>query len=166
MIRRRSLKAAARLGASTRTWLWVFVTRFFIARRGLAAAIRNLLHVGHGRLLYVGCGRQTVLAALPVYQYSDWTRFQRTETSAVADITTTANRFLRGTLLRPLLCTQVLEHVFNPNEFVAEMHRVLSPGTARSTVPFVCDEHETFDLCLGIRALDSSALRGERLAMN
>jgi SAM-dependent methyltransferase len=41
------------------------------------------------------------------------------------------------------LCNQVLEHVFNPDEFLSEIYRVLKPtGKMLLTVPFVWDEHE------------------------
>jgi SAM-dependent methyltransferase len=42
-----------------------------------------------------------------------------------------------------VLCTQVLEHVFQPDPFLAEVYRVLAPGgSLLLTVPFVWDEHE------------------------
>ena len=42
-----------------------------------------------------------------------------------------------------VLCNQVLEHVFNPDYFLSEIHRVLKPsGKLLLTVPFVWDEHE------------------------
>ena len=42
-----------------------------------------------------------------------------------------------------VLCNQVLEHVFNPDEFLSEIKRVLKPeGRLLLTVPFVWDEHE------------------------
>ena len=42
-----------------------------------------------------------------------------------------------------VLSNQVLEHVFNPDEFLSEVHRVLkSQGVLLLTVPFVWDEHE------------------------
>ena len=41
------------------------------------------------------------------------------------------------------MCNQVLEHVFNPDDFVREIARVLKPGGALLlTVPFVWNEHE------------------------
>ena len=42
-----------------------------------------------------------------------------------------------------MLCNQVLEHVFNPQEFLGEIRCVLKPGgRLLLTVPFVWDEHE------------------------
>ena len=42
-----------------------------------------------------------------------------------------------------VVCFQVLEHVFEPDEFLSEIFRVLKPnGKLLLTVPFVWDEHE------------------------
>ena len=42
-----------------------------------------------------------------------------------------------------VLCNQVLEHVFNPPEFLSEINRVLKlGGRLLLTAPFVWDEHE------------------------
>lgn len=42
-----------------------------------------------------------------------------------------------------ILCTEVLEHVFEPERFVQEMMRVLKPGgKLLMTVPFAWDENE------------------------
>jgi len=42
-----------------------------------------------------------------------------------------------------VFCSEVLEHVFNPNEVVVEINRVLKKrGKLLITVPFVWDEHE------------------------
>lgn len=58
-----------------------------------------------------------------------------------------------------ILCNQVLEHVFNPDEFLSEIVRVLAPGgRILLTAPFVWDEHEQpYDFArystFGLRAL-------------
>lgn len=42
-----------------------------------------------------------------------------------------------------VICSQVLEHVFKPEQFITEINRVLKPGgKLLITVPFVWDEHE------------------------
>src|SRR3546814_2644916 len=46
-------------------------------------------------------------------------------------------------IFNSVLCNQVLEHVFNPDAFLQEIHRVLrAGGMLLLTVPFVWDEHE------------------------
>ena len=127
------------------TWLGVFVNPFFIARRGLAAAITEFAHDLHGRLLDVGCGSKPYERLFRVDQYVGLDiESERTRTAAVADHYYDGHRFpFVDASFDALLCNQVLEHVFNPNEFVAEMHRVLKPGGRLVlTVPFVWDEHE------------------------
>lgn len=42
-----------------------------------------------------------------------------------------------------ILCTQVLEHVFEPDKFLSELRRIANAGAELVlTVPFVWDEHE------------------------
>src|SRR3546814_1285445 len=46
-------------------------------------------------------------------------------------------------IFNSVLCNQVLEHVFNPDDFLQEIHRVLREGgMLLLTVSFVRDEHE------------------------
>ncbi len=123
------------------TLLGVFVNPFFIARRGLAGAVREFARPLRGRLLLDIESARTRASAVADHYY-DGRRFPFVDCSFDA-----------------VLCNQVLEHVFNPHEFVAEMHRVLKPGGRLVlTVPFVWDEHEQpFDYAryssFGLRAL-------------
>ena len=42
-----------------------------------------------------------------------------------------------------VVCNQVLEHVFRPEVFLLEIHRVIKPGgNMLMSVPFIWDEHE------------------------
>lgn len=123
--------------------LWV--NPFYHSRRGLYQAIAE--HAGRleGRLLDVGCGRKP---------YRDL--FQSTEYVGL-EIDTPENRECKQAdsyyagetfpfqdkYFDGVICNQVLEHVFTPDQFLAEIMRILKPdGTLLLTVPFVWDEHE------------------------
>lgn len=125
--------------------LALVINPFYFARAGLRDAIISLAKHLNGRLLDVGCGSQ------PYRRY-----FQELDYVGL-DIDTEANRqagvadyFYDGShfpfadgAFDSVLCNQVLEHVFNPQEFLAEIGRVLRPGgRLLLTVPFVWDEHE------------------------
>ncbi len=143
------------------TWLGVFVNPFFIARRGLAGAVREFAHLVHGRLLDVGCGTKPYERFFHVDEYVGLDiESARSRASAAADQYYDGHQFPFGdAAFDAVLCNQVLEHVFNPDEFVGEIHRVLKPGGRMVlTVPFVWDEHEQpFDYAryssFGLRAL-------------
>jgi SAM-dependent methyltransferase len=122
-----------------------FVNPFLIARRGLANAIRDDAHLLHGRLLDVGCGSKPYARYFNVDQYVGLDiDTSRTRSLGIADHYYDGHRFpFESSSFDSILCNQVLEHVFNPNEFLAEMNRVLKPGGGvLLTVPFVWDEHE------------------------
>lgn len=118
---------------------------FFIARRGLYVHVRKLAPQITGKLLDVGCGTKPYKHLFHAAEYIG------------LDIDTTLNRedkdidfFYDGNhfpfpdkSFDSLLCSQVFEHVFNPENFLKEMNRVLKmDGKALITVPFVWDEHE------------------------
>jgi SAM-dependent methyltransferase len=140
---------------SLKTWLrrqafdpgpaGMLVNPFFLARRGLMRAMRKFAGRVSGRLLDVGCGQKPYRDVFDVSSYIG------------VEIDSPANRkskradyFYDGRHLPfadhefdAVLCNQVLEHVFEPEEFVAELLRVLKPGgILLLTVPFVWDEHE------------------------
>ena len=98
-----------------------------------------------GRLLDVGCGRKPYREMFSTNEYIG------------LEIDTPENRahkqadfFYDGHLFPfpdrnfdGIVCNQVLEHVFTPDQFLGEIHRVLKPdGKLLLTVPFVWDEHE------------------------
>jgi len=126
-------------------WAGLFCTPFYHARRGLLENLRVFFPELGGEVLDVGCGRQP------------YRRFLRATRYVGLDVDTPVTRALRKADLfydgrripfaaasfDAVLCSQVLEHVFAPEEFLAEIRRVLRPGGRLVlTVPFVWDEHE------------------------
>lgn len=127
------------------TWLGRLVNPFYFARRGLRDGLGEFLPALAGEVLDVGCGRKP---------YAHLTRATR---YVGVDIDTPATRALAAadfyydgrTLPFPdasfdaVLCSQVLEHVFRPEDFLRELVRVLRPGgRLLLATPFVWDEHE------------------------
>lgn len=141
--------------------LALFVNPFFLARRRLWRAIADWAPELRGQLLDVGCGTKPYRALFAVERYvgldidSETTRRQ-----ATADVLYPGGRFpFDDASFDAVLCNQVLEHIFEPDDFLQEIRRVLRPGgRLLLTVPFVWDEHEQpFDYArystFGLRAL-------------
>jgi SAM-dependent methyltransferase len=126
-------------------WLGWLVNPFCFARRGLRRELGPWLAQLSGEVVDIGCGRMPYRALVPAARYVG------------VDVDTPVTRELGAahvyydgrTLPFPAasfdgaLCSQVLEHVFTPGEFLGEIGRVLRPGGRLVlTVPFVWDEHE------------------------
>lgn len=141
----RTLKAHYRAQQFNPGAIGLFFNPFFLARRSLWRAIRAAAPMLQGRLLDVGCGTKPYRDLFSVSEYvgmeidSELTR-QR----GVADVYYDGSCFpFEDASFDAVLCNQVLEHVFNPDDFVGEIRRVLRPGgRLLLTVPFVWDEHE------------------------
>lgn len=127
------------------SWIGLFVNPFYFARKGLHEAISVVSVQMTGRLLDVGCGTKPYQLLFPEVEYigldidSDIARKR-----GVADYFYDGSVFPFETAsFESVLCNQVLEHVFNPDEFLLEVNRVLKRGgRLLLTVPFVWDEHE------------------------
>jgi SAM-dependent methyltransferase len=118
---------------------------FFLARRRLWSSVRASAGELRGRLLDVGCGTKPYRALFKVDEYLGLDiDSETTRRRGVADVLYDGTRFpFEGARFDAVLCNQVLEHVFNPDAFVDELRRVLTPGgRLLLTVPFVWDEHE------------------------
>ena len=137
------------------------VNTFYFARRELHQALVRLLPRLQGEILDVGCGTKPYRSLVRATRYVglDYdTPAQRK--AGTADLFYDGGRFpLPDGSFDGVLCTQVLEHVFNPEEFLREIGRVLRPGGVLVlTVPFVWDEHsQPYDFgrytSFGLRAL-------------
>jgi len=123
----------------------VFVNPFYLARSALHQAMRDYANKLDGRLLDVGCGSKPYRSLFNVREYIGLDIDSRVARQrGVADVFYEGRIFpFEPESFDAVLCNQVLEHVFNPDEFLAEIQRVLRPGgKLLLTVPFVWDEHE------------------------
>jgi len=142
-------------------WFGIFVNPFYFARSGLCDAMTEFAPMLSGRLLDVGCGSKPYQALFAVDAYIGLDiDSEESRKRGIADHHYDGNAFpFADATFDSVLCNQVLEHVFNPDEFLGEIVRVLKPGgKLLLTVPFVWDEHEQpYDYAryssFGLRAL-------------
>ena len=126
-------------------WAGIFLNPFYLARKGLFSHVRDLAPNIKGRTLDIGCG---------IKPYQDL--YSSTEYIGL-EIDTPENRMLKradyyydghrfpfeNESFDSAVSSQVLEHVFNPEDFLKEVHRILKENSVfLLTVPFVWDEHE------------------------
>ena len=134
---------------------------FWVLRR-LRGAIRQSIPHFRGRLLDAGCGMSPYRAMLEphVAQYVglEW-HPESGYRGNNADLYGHVSRVPLGTgTMDAVLCTEVLEHVPDPDHVLGELGRVLRPGgTLILTAPFVFPIHEERDYfrytAQGFRAL-------------
>ena len=126
-------------------WFGIFVNPFYFARAGLCDAMTEFASKLSGRLLDVGCGSKPYRSFFTVDAYIGLDiDCETSRQRGIADQFYDGNAFpFPDNSFDSALCNQVLEHVFNPDEFLGEIARVLKPGgKLLLTGPFVWDEHE------------------------
>ncbi|TAN35197.1 class I SAM-dependent methyltransferase [Patescibacteria group bacterium] len=126
-------------------FLGLWLNPFYHARSELGKAIGQMAPSMRGRLLDVGCGRKPYREMFLANEYVGL-EIDTPENRAnkQADFFYDGNSFPFGEQdFDGVVCNQVLEHVFIPDQFLGEIYRVLKPkGLLLLTVPFVWDEHE------------------------
>lgn len=123
----------------------VIINPFYIAREGLYNGIMSKASEMTGKLLDIGCGNKP-------YEdlFTNISSYSGLEITSTIHKSTKADFFYDGTVFPfenesfdSILLNQVFEHVFNPDEFLKEVFRILKPGgKLLISVPFVWDEHE------------------------
>lgn len=123
----------------------ILINPFFFAKRELVKALRFYSRFITGKVLDVGCGQKPYRECFKVDEYIGL-EIDTPENRAAkkADFYYDGKRFpFEDRKFDCLIANEVLEHVFNPDEFLAEANRSLKPkGYFLISVPFVWDEHE------------------------
>ncbi|XDD41525.1 class I SAM-dependent methyltransferase [Leptospira sp. WS60.C2] len=141
---------------------YIFFNPFFITRRFLYLYIEKLSkYIQKGKLLDIGCGTKPYQQFFSSSEYIGMDYAHGINSSnPLADVFYDGKHFpFKTNTFDYFLATEVLEHVFNPDEFILEIKRVLKKGgIGIVTVPFVWDEHEVpYDFAryssFGIKAL-------------
>lgn len=127
-------------------WWAIFVNPFFLVRRGLFTGIRRYSPHITGHIMDFGAGSSPYrdLFSYASYIAVDVEQSGHARSRMVADV------FYDGRNLPFDSCTfdsvfasEAFEHIFNLDEILDEIARVLRPGGAMLvTTPFVWDEHE------------------------
>jgi SAM-dependent methyltransferase len=135
------LQASIRAQAFHPGLLGLLVNPFYFARKGLHQHIVALAPSVHGRLLDVGCGSKPYQK---YFEASEYIGLDMQGRNKHADRSYDGKTFpFSDGEFDAVLTSEVLEHVFNPDEFLSEINRVLRDGgVLLLTVPFVWDEHE------------------------
>jgi SAM-dependent methyltransferase len=119
---------------------------FFLTTRALRREIAAVAPAFSGRVLDIGCGSQPYRACFGDVDYIGIEVSQASVHGSAKRADTYfdgLNIPLRDGSVQHVLCTQVLEHVFQPDQFLEDVRRVLAPGGSMLlTVPFLWDEHE------------------------
>lgn len=123
------------------TLLGLLVNPFYFARKGLYKHISNLAPKIKGSILDVGCGTKPYENLFDNFNYIG---LEVNRNNKKADLYYDGKIFpCNDNSFDNVISNEVLEHVFEPELFLKEIHRVLKvDGKILLTVPFVWDEHE------------------------
>ncbi|MFM2268545.1 MAG: hypothetical protein RL757_1986 [Bacteroidota bacterium] len=141
-----SIKAFFKRQVFHPNWVSLLVNPFYFGRKGLRDAVKSLSKYMVGDIIDVGCGQKPYKEFFKYEKYIGIEVEQEGHTHENEDV----DIFYDGKHIPfadnhfdSAICSQVLEHVFHPDDFLQEIRRVLKPdGCLLLTVPFVWDEHE------------------------
>jgi SAM-dependent methyltransferase len=129
--------------------LSVLINPFFFNRRGLLRGIRKFAPKLEGTLLDFGCGSKPYRELFTVKEYIG-VDMEQTGHAHLKEERRSIDVFYDGKTIPfgnehfdCVFSSEVFEHVFNLDDMLDEINRVVKPGgLALFTVPFVWNEHE------------------------
>lgn len=129
------------------TVIGFFINHNFLIRKSIRRAIKKNAHLLEGSLLDFGCGTKPYkifFVNSEDYIGVDYKIEGREERQKEVDVFYDGKRIpFENQKFDSILCTEVLEHVFNIDELLAEFNRVLKiNGKVIITTPFMWEEHE------------------------
>lgn len=115
----------------------------WLAVRALHHDLRRILPGVRGRILDVGCGKKPYAGWFPHGKRSRIVGIDVSPGPGVDVVVGNTGSFpFRDGSFDAVLCTQMLEHVEDPESTLGEIHRVLtSSGLLVASVPFIYQEH-------------------------
>ena len=123
----------------------LFFNPFYFARKGLIKGIGEFSGKLKGEMLDVGCGNKPYKKMFSCEKYVGLEiNTQRQQENKNVDFFYDGKTFpFNSKKFDSVFCSEVLEHVFEPFNFIDEINRVLKiDGKLLLTVPFVWNEHE------------------------
>lgn len=125
----------------------VFINPYYFPRRNLIRAVRNNQEFMFGKCLDVGCGSkpyENCFANIDEYIGMDIEISGHIHRNESIDVFYNGEKFpFADETLDCVFSTQALEHIFNIDEIISEMYRVLKKdGSCLVIMPFCWNEHE------------------------
>jgi SAM-dependent methyltransferase len=124
----------------------LFINPFYFIRRSLYKGIRKQAPQLSGKLMDFGCGRKPYENLFNVTEYIgvDMQYTGHDHSLSKVDVYYDGKTLpFEDNHFDAVFCGEVLEHIFNPDEILPEIYRVLKPGgRLLLTVPFSWNEHE------------------------
>lgn len=128
------------------SFLSLFINPLYFLRKGLLRGISSYSQHMKGVMLDFGCGSKPYKKLFNVSEYIglDIQESGHTHKSEQIDVYYDGEKIpFDDNYFNSIFSSEVFEHVFNIEDILIELNRVLKPdGMLLATVPFVWDEHE------------------------
>ena len=142
----RSLKELYKSELMYPSFLSIFINPFYFIRKGLLDGIKKNGHYMTGVMMDFGCADSPYRQFFNVEKYIglDIAESGHDHSRGEVDVLYDGKKLpFEDNTFDSILSTEVFEHIFNIEEVLGELYRVLKPGgNILLTVPFVWEEHE------------------------